>query len=131
MCIRDRDTVGEVIRKYSSYKYRSSEARSDYEDRKTRMLGMLLKGLANYHEVVSQEAIMVTGQYIFGSEELSMEEKYDAFRQIYKTVSYTHLDVYKRQGDDSNISLWIVVMLAAGAALTGTVLYGRKKSFGK
>ncbi|MFR9208308.1 MAG: LPXTG cell wall anchor domain-containing protein [Lachnospiraceae bacterium] len=34
-------------------------------------------------------------------------------------------------GDDSNISLWIVVMLAAGAALTGTVLYGRKKSFGK
>ena len=48
------DTVGEVIRKYSSYKYRSSEARSDYEDRKTRMLGMLLKGLANYHEVVSR-----------------------------------------------------------------------------
>ena len=80
------DTVGEVIRKYSSYKYRSSEARSDYEDRKTRMLGMLLKGLANYHEVVSQEAIMVTGQYIFGSEELSMEEKYDAFRQIYKKL---------------------------------------------
>ena len=50
------------------------------------MLGMLLKGLANYHEVVSREAIMVTGKYIFGTEELSGEEKFDAFRQIYKKM---------------------------------------------
>ena len=55
------DTVGEVLRKYSGYKYGSSESKEAYEARKTKMLGMLLKGLANYHEVVSQEAIMVTG----------------------------------------------------------------------
>ncbi|HJD47362.1 MAG TPA: LPXTG cell wall anchor domain-containing protein [Candidatus Mediterraneibacter norfolkensis] len=30
-------------------------------------------------------------------------------------------------GDDSNIVLWTVMMLAAGAALTGTLLYNRKK----
>lgn len=30
-------------------------------------------------------------------------------------------------GDSSNIVLWITIMLAAGAALTGTVLYCRKK----
>lgn len=30
-------------------------------------------------------------------------------------------------GDSSNIALWITIMLAAGAALTGTVLYCRKK----
>lgn len=54
--------------------------------RRKKMLGMLLKGLANYHEVVSQEAIMVTGQYIFGSDELTQDEKFDAFRQIYKKM---------------------------------------------
>ena len=31
-------------------------------------------------------------------------------------------------GDDSNIALWIAVMLAAGTAMTGTVLYGRRKN---
>ena len=30
-------------------------------------------------------------------------------------------------GDDSNIVLWIAVMLAAGAALTGTAVYSRKR----
>ena len=34
-------------------------------------------------------------------------------------------------GDDSNIVLWITVMLAAGAALTGTALYSRKKKYSK
>ena len=80
------DTVGEVIKKYSSYKYRAQESREKYDGRKKRLLGMLLKGLANYHEVVSQEAIMVTGQYIFGSAELSQEEKFDVFKQIYKKM---------------------------------------------
>ena len=30
-------------------------------------------------------------------------------------------------GDDSNIALWIGVLLAAGAALTGTAVYSRKR----
>jgi len=80
------DTVGEVIKKYSSYRYREMETEEEYQNRKSRMLGMLLKGLANYHEGVSQEAIMVTGQYIFGSDELSQREKFDIFRQIYKKM---------------------------------------------
>ena len=48
------DTVGEVLQKYSGYRYRNGESKNAYEARKTRMLGML-------------------------------------------PVSYTHLDVYKRQ----------------------------------
>ena len=80
------DTVGEVIKKYSSYRYRDQEDAAAYDGRRKKMLGMLLKGLANYHEVVSQEAIMVTGQYIFGSDELTQDEKFDAFRQIYKKM---------------------------------------------
>lgn len=34
-------------------------------------------------------------------------------------------------GDDSNIALWVAVMLAVGAALTGTVLYGRKRKYSR
>lgn len=34
-------------------------------------------------------------------------------------------------GDDSNLALWIVVMLAAGAALTGTAVYSRKRKYSR
>ena len=34
-------------------------------------------------------------------------------------------------GDESNIALWIAVMLAAGTALTGTVLYNRKRKYSR
>ncbi len=34
-------------------------------------------------------------------------------------------------GDDSNVMLWIAVMLAAGTALTGTVLYSRKRKYSR
>ena len=34
-------------------------------------------------------------------------------------------------GDNSNITLWIAVMLAAGTALTGTVLYSRKRKYSR
>ena len=34
-------------------------------------------------------------------------------------------------GDNSNIALWIAVVMAAGTALTGTVLYSRKKKYNR
>ena len=34
-------------------------------------------------------------------------------------------------GDDSNIALWIGVLLAAGAALTGTAVYSRRRKYSK
>ena len=34
-------------------------------------------------------------------------------------------------GDDSNIVLWIAAMLAAGAAATGAILYGRNRKYGR
>ena len=34
-------------------------------------------------------------------------------------------------GDDSNIALWMAVLLVSGAALTGTALYSRKRKCGK
>ena len=34
-------------------------------------------------------------------------------------------------GDDSNIALWIAVLLAAGTALTGTAVYSRKRKYSR
>ena len=34
-------------------------------------------------------------------------------------------------GDDSNIALWIAVLLSAGAALTGTAVYSRKRKYSR
>lgn len=40
-------------------------------------------------------------------------------------------DTVPQTSDDSNIALWIIVMMTAGAALTGAVLYSRKKTYSK
>ena len=40
-------------------------------------------------------------------------------------------DKSPQTGDDSNVMLWIAVMLAAGIALTGTVLYNRKRKYSR
>ncbi len=80
------DTVGEVLKKYPQYRYRSSETAESYERRKKKLLGLLLKGLASYNEVVCQESFMVTGQYIFGSSELTLSDKFSIFKVIYKKM---------------------------------------------
>lgn len=80
------DTIGEMLENYSAYKFMGEEAEEAYENRKNRMLGMLLRGFVNYQETVSQEAFMVIGQHIFGSGKLSKEEKFDAFSHIYKKL---------------------------------------------
>ncbi len=80
------DTVGETLRKYSGYPAKHQEPEADYEKRKWTMLGMLLKGLADYHDVVRQEAFLVIGQYIFGGNELTQEERFAVFRMIYKKM---------------------------------------------
>ena len=80
------DTLGETLRNYSGYRTRQEEPEEVYEARKQTMLGMLLKGLADYHEVVRQEAFLVIGQYIFGSSKLSQDEIFAIFQVIYKKL---------------------------------------------
>lgn len=80
------DTVGEVIKHFPEYQERFPQTDEDYDRRKQQLLGMLLRGLANYNETVSQEAFMVIGQHIFGSPLLSLERKYNIFQRIYKKM---------------------------------------------
>ena len=80
------NTLGNIIQKYSSYKGRFSEPLEKYEERRRILLGMLLTGLANYRETVSQEALYVIGKQFFAFEALSQEEKYLIFESIYKKM---------------------------------------------
>lgn len=80
------DTVGIVLQKYSSYQSRFSEDEGVFEKRKKQFLGMLLSGLSNYRNSVSQEAFLVIGQYLFGEEPLSLQEKKEMFQVLYKKL---------------------------------------------
>lgn len=80
------NTLGILIQQYASYSDRFPETKKIYEGRRRRILGMILRGQANYHEVVSQEAFLVLGQYIFGENSLSFHDKYEVFQIIYKKM---------------------------------------------
>lgn len=91
------DTVGEVIKRFPEYQQRFPQSPEDYEKRKQSLLGMLLRGLANYNAAVSQEAFMVIGQHIFGSPMLSLERKYNIFQRIYKKMLTLVVDQQERE----------------------------------
>lgn len=80
------DTIGEVIKRFPEYKERFSQPEEEYDRRKQALLGMLMRGLANYNVAVSQEAFRVIGQHIFGSRELDLKRKYHIFCRIYKKM---------------------------------------------
>lgn len=80
------DTVGEIIKRFPEYSERFPQSEQEYEQRKMAMLGMLLRGLANYNAAVSQEAVRVIGQHIFGSPLLTLDRKYGIFGRMYKKM---------------------------------------------
>ncbi len=79
------DTLGEVLRRYSSYEDVDVK-KEDYLNRKQRIIGMLLKGMSNYAGEINKEAFMVIGQHVFGSEFLTIEEKFDIFKRMHKKM---------------------------------------------
>ncbi|MEG1292953.1 MAG: hypothetical protein RSD33_01975 [Clostridium sp.] len=82
------DTVGILIECYPCYKERFEEEERVREERKHRLLGMILTGLANYRETVRQEALLVIGQTIFGSKRLTTEEKRQIFALCLKKLLF-------------------------------------------
>lgn len=86
VCAVTLDTVGELVKYYDHYWSRFRENREHFENRKQIMLGMLLRGLANYNRVISQEAFMVIGQELFGSRQLNLDKKYEIFQYVYKKM---------------------------------------------
>ncbi|MGI6735787.1 MAG: hypothetical protein ACOX41_00520 [Anaerovoracaceae bacterium] len=80
------DTLGEMLNHYPSYRERFAEPAEVFEQRRERIIGMLLRGMADYHETVSEEAFWVLGQNIFGSTRLTLEQKYEIFRSFCKKM---------------------------------------------
>ena len=90
------DTLGVMLRNYSGYRKRFSEKRSVFLRRREKIIGMLLSGMANYHEAVSREGFLVLGKMIFGSEDLKLEAKAEIFRVLHKKMLTL---VEDREGD--------------------------------
>ncbi len=80
------NTLGIMLENYPSYMERFQEDPSVYQKRRETVLGLILKGLSNYHDVINQEALLVIGQYFFGTAKLTLEEKQIIFELIYKKL---------------------------------------------
>lgn len=80
------NTLGIMLENYPSYMERFHEDPSVYHKRRETILGLILKGLSNFHDVVNQEALLVIGQYFFGTSKLTLEEKQIIFELIYKKL---------------------------------------------
>ncbi len=85
------DTLGVMVKHYDEYRSRfeNEESKEEYEERAKLMIGLLLGGLANYNESVSQEAFLVIGQELFSAPMLSEEEKLALFHLTYKKIVTT------------------------------------------
>ncbi|EOD01832.1 nicotinate-nicotinamide nucleotide adenylyltransferase [Caldisalinibacter kiritimatiensis] len=79
-------TIGIAIENYPKYTNFFAENEEIYNNRLSRMLGILLNGLANYDDQIKQEAFMVIGKGIFGSKELNLEQKNKIFKLIAKKI---------------------------------------------
>jgi len=79
-------TIGIAIANYSKYRERFSEEEKSYENRLSKMIGILLNGFVHYNLKVKQAAFRVIGKEIFGSRHLSLEEKNHIFKLIAKKI---------------------------------------------
>lgn len=86
ICILILKTLGVVIANYTAYKARFHEPQDQWENRRIKLLGILLNGLCHYDNRISQAAIGVIGSDVFGSKTLEMEEKYSLFRLVAKKL---------------------------------------------
>lgn len=82
------NTVGRLIECYPEYRGRFPESENEFERRRRSLAGMLLKGLAGYRETVRQEALLVFGRYIFGSDRLSHADKSHLFALCIKKALF-------------------------------------------
>ncbi|MBS4537241.1 cytidyltransferase [Clostridium sp. D2Q-11] len=79
-------TVGVTIQNYSNYNNIFIEDKDVYNDRLTKLLGVLLNGLVSYDMQVKQESFRIIGSGIFGSKTLTLKEKQNIFALIGKKI---------------------------------------------
>ena len=94
------DTVGILLEYYSCYQERFPEEKGSWEERRNRLLGLLLGGLANYRETVRQEALLVLGQTVFGSTRLERGEKKEIFVLCFRKLLFL---LHENRGDELTV----------------------------
>ncbi len=82
------NTIGVLLQHYPAYQERFSQSPQDFEARRQELLGLLLQGLAHYRPAVRQEALLVTGNLLFESGVLPMEEKAHLFALSYRKLLF-------------------------------------------
>lgn len=80
------DTLGVMVRHYEKYSARFPEYIAIYEERKKKIMGMILRGFATYQTNVNREAFWVVGHELFGSNGLTLREKKNIFAFISKKL---------------------------------------------
>jgi len=79
-------TIGIAIANYPQYQNRFLEKKKSYENRLSKMIGILLNGFVHYNIQVKQAAFRVIGKEIFGSVHLNLEDKNHIFQLIAKKI---------------------------------------------
>ena len=82
------DTLGVLLECYSRYPVRFEEPEGVAQNRKIRLMGLILGCLANYREQVRQEAMLVIGQHVFGSDRMAEWDKNDLFSLCSKKLLF-------------------------------------------
>ncbi|MDD7020022.1 hypothetical protein [Hornefia butyriciproducens] len=80
------NTIGVILENYSEYRDRFREPEKCWNSRRIRLLYMLIRGYANYDKLASREAFWVMGKYLFGSTEMSLDEKDELFLHCHKKL---------------------------------------------
>lgn len=96
-------TFGVVMENYCIYRglFGSEESEQATEARKYKLINLIVRGFANYSTTISQEAFWTFGMHIFGSEKLSLKEKYRIFchcgkklMTLYESMEETELGFF-------------------------------------
>lgn len=82
------NTVGVMLEHYRDYPSRYPEEEAVYNERRRRMTGILLKGMASYREAVQQEAMFVFGETLFHSSVFSSEDKAWLYRLCFHKLLF-------------------------------------------
>lgn len=78
--------IGITLSNYGIYKSRFDEDEKIYDERLKSMLSIILNGIGDYKAKVKQAAIITLGKDIFGSSNLSLDDKLHVFKLTAKKI---------------------------------------------
>lgn len=78
------DTIAVLTENYGKYNFEESSRARD--SRRSRLLGLLMKGCAYYRRSIAREAIRTVGEHLFASGNLSLDEKSEIADCCFKRI---------------------------------------------